>query len=444
MSCKKEWNYHHLEKQFTKTFMKGTGKYKENGGYDRHFSEVLMKTELSFFDESSKAIDLERIELDYEWKRYSTYLPHPGVTDKWVFHLKKKRREKCICKRGQKNCVCVPIEEKLEYSKKMEEVLFEIAEHPNKMIDLRTTLKNKFIKMIDEFNNKSPEGAGIQKCMKADCDGFLTDGWSCRKCHNITCKSCLTIKTDGHECDIETIETIQKCLKETKPCPKCHQRIQKADGCDQMFCTQCDTIFSWNTGTIQFGGWIHAPDAINRMRETGTLNRDVRDVQCGGTPDINEIIRKINKVNHTEGGINWRHNFIDDIRKVVNLMKTYESRVLPFSLPKTQYSRNLEDRKKFITGRISRKTFLMYIFDSEMFSMKRQEEYKILNGWFIATGDMLRNFTVLKKHEEWVFMMKHIKIYIDVINDSITKNVSEVYGRSSYRIDLEKSIYNNM
>ena len=51
--------------------------------------------------------------------------------------------------------------------------------------------------------------------------------------------------------------------------------------CDQMWCTQCRTAFSWRTGTIETGV-IHNPHAVRWRREHGDLERDARDVPCGG------------------------------------------------------------------------------------------------------------------------------------------------------------------
>jgi hypothetical protein len=42
-----------------------------------------------------------------------------------------------------------------------------------------------------------------------------------------------------HVCDKETLATAQMIEKDTKPCPKCGNRIHKIEGCDQMFDPQC-------------------------------------------------------------------------------------------------------------------------------------------------------------------------------------------------------------
>ena len=56
--------------------------------------------------------------------------------------------------------------------------------------------------------------------------------------------------------------------KDTKPCPKCGTGIFKIDGCDVMFCINCQTYFSWNTGKIHTRS-LHNPEAVRWMREQG-------------------------------------------------------------------------------------------------------------------------------------------------------------------------------
>jgi hypothetical protein len=119
----------------------------------------------------------------------------------------------------------------------------------------------------------------IQKCPAESCEGFLSTQWMCGLCNIKVCKDCHEPKTDTtiHMCDPELVESIKAIKKEAKPCPKCASQISKIDGCDQMWCTQCKTAFSWNTGKIE-QHIIHNPHYFQWMRENGVMPRAPGDV----------------------------------------------------------------------------------------------------------------------------------------------------------------------
>jgi hypothetical protein len=108
----------------------------------------------------------------------------------------------------------------------------------------------------------------IMKCPQATCEGFLTAQYRCGLCEIHVCAHCHIPKTEDHTCDPAVVETIKQIRKEAKPCPKCASLISKVDGCDQMWCTQCHTTFSWTTGAVATGV-VHNPHYFQYMRETG-------------------------------------------------------------------------------------------------------------------------------------------------------------------------------
>lgn len=112
--------------------------------------------------------------------------------------------------------------------------------------------------------------AFIMKCPESTCEGFLSSQYKCGLCDVHVCSHCHLVKTEGHVCDPDLVETIKQIRKEAKPCPKCAALISKIDGCDQMWCTQCHTAFSWTTGAVA-AGVVHNPHYFQYLRETGQV-----------------------------------------------------------------------------------------------------------------------------------------------------------------------------
>lgn len=100
------------------------------------------------------------------------------------------------------------------------------------------------------------------KCPSTECKGFLNSKFICELCETNVCKHCYIkiSKDNDHECNQDDVKTFQQIKKDAKPCPKCGEFISKIGGCDQMFCNQCGTAFSWKTGQVETG-LIHNPHA---------------------------------------------------------------------------------------------------------------------------------------------------------------------------------------
>lgn len=135
------------------------------------------------------------------------------------------------------------------------------------------------------FNGTSPDAERkkfIMKCQSENCPGFLSTQYKCGVCDVYTCSECLETKDDDHECKKENIESAKMIKKETRSCPTCATRIYKIDGCDQMWCVDCKTAFSWNSGQIS-NTRIHNPHYYEYLRQTngGVIPREPGDIPGG-------------------------------------------------------------------------------------------------------------------------------------------------------------------
>lgn len=127
-------------------------------------------------------------------------------------------------------------------------------------------------------NDSAQVESFIVNCPTTDCPGtmliFGAETVTCQKCLVTVCTKCLEPHLDNHICDPEIIKTMEEVAKTTKKCPNCSVRIQKTDGCDQMFCVKCHVAFSWKTTRIHKGA-IHNPHYFEWLQATtqnNTLN----------------------------------------------------------------------------------------------------------------------------------------------------------------------------
>jgi hypothetical protein len=89
--------------------------------------------------------------------------------------------------------------------------------------------------------------------------------YSCPDCHEL---KGVARDDPGHTCDADKVATVRLLAHDSRNCPKCGVTITKLEGCDQMFCTACNTGFSWRTGKIADGP-IHNPHYFAWLRTQG-------------------------------------------------------------------------------------------------------------------------------------------------------------------------------
>jgi hypothetical protein len=116
--------------------------------------------------------------------------------------------------------------------------------------------------------NTTEKVLNVFPCAKTECRGYVNSDFCCGTCESRYCPKCFQSKVStDHSCKPEDIQTAKEIDRSSKPCPKCSVRIHKIDGCDQMWCTQCHTAFSWNTGKVEQNE-IHNPHYYEWFRGT--------------------------------------------------------------------------------------------------------------------------------------------------------------------------------
>ena len=92
---------------------------------------------------------------------------------------------------------------------------------------------------------------------------------SCPGCKTVYCALCGNDAHPGAECPPPS-ETLEWLSKRTKPCPNCHNRIEKNGGCDHMTCRPpggCGHEFCWRCEMPYRGHRMGGPACKARERQ---------------------------------------------------------------------------------------------------------------------------------------------------------------------------------
>ena len=166
--------------------------------------------------------------------------------------------------------------------------------------------------------------AFVMKCPQSTCQGFLSTQYKCGLCETRVCAHCHVVKTEEHTCDPATVETIQQIRREARPCPRCTALISKVDGCDQMWCTQCRTAFSWNTGRVETTV-VHNPHFFQYMRETGQAapRRDNPGFGCAAVHNIGDTLHRLRWTCRLASNRQFLDTLTEDYRQVVDAREVH-------------------------------------------------------------------------------------------------------------------------
>ena len=237
----------------------------------------------------------------------------------------------------------------------------------------------------------------IQKCPIESCNGFLNSAWKCGICEAFICSKCHVPKASrndpDHVCDEAVVSNIRAIKKDSKPCPKCSTYIFKIDGCDQMWCPECKTAFSWRTGKIE-NGTVHNPHYFDFMRSVnnGAIPRQPGDVHaCDVIPGFNTIWYSTTR---------WRRNNPKERDITTKVMEFHRQRVHFNRIEINRINTDYQEVYSVYRVRYLLKDISIEEFESKISkSMKKEERdgeiLEIYNLYHNVTGEILKNLNEL-------------------------------------------------
>jgi len=254
---------------------------------------------------------------------------------------------------------------------------------------------------------KDPPREFIKGCSRNGCNGFLSTAWKCRVCDLYTCKDCHEPKDDQHECNPDTVKSVEQIKSDSRPCPRCHSLIYKINGCDQMFCTSCHTPFSWRTGKIELGR-VHNPHYYEYQRQRGQLNREIGDIQCGGMPDQYQL--------------NWT---TPEIRQFHRGLLEFQQYRLPGYIvgDVNAFQLNLTLRVNFMAKVISEATFKNEIYRKDKELAKKREIGMVATTFLQIMSDLYTRLVIDRERETFDIELAAAIEY----SNSLFRDISRVY-----------------
>lgn len=140
----------------------------------------------------------------------------------------------------------------------------------------------------DMLRKRDYAAAIVSYCEMKNCEGLiLRPDHKCTMCSSVYCPGCSEcLSGEEHVCDDTKKSDHSNFAKTTKFCPVCHTLCAK-EGCDQVFCTNCKSLFDWETLELETGK-IHNVEALNHAGLRG--ERDFDDIPCGGMPRASEFV----------------------------------------------------------------------------------------------------------------------------------------------------------
>lgn len=295
-------------------------------------------------------------------------------------------------------------------------IIQNLQEEINMLKIMETTTENGEIRVSTRKNSSNTI---VKRCPSNNCRAFLDSDFKCTLCNISVCKECHQTISEGHECKKDDIETVKFIKNSAKHCPSCTVPIYKIEGCDQMWCVNCHTAFSWETGNID-NSKIHNPHYFRWLAATdkGRVTRNPLDFTCGRDLGEEFLVNYIK----IQDMITCKYNnpyvttYYDNVyyfRFIINNMLTY---LIP-QYQENRQSKNLQSRIKYILNEIDEDEFKTELFSNEKMTLRNKEILDLITMYIHVCTDIFYKiydnaYSVVYKNVEidFTYMQEFIKL----------------------------------
>ena len=368
--------------------------------------------------------------------------PKSFMTNQWKKHREQVFLDKELALLPATQPIVEHRNRKIKISKKIEEI-------DNQIRVLLTKKRELQYAIASPYKDKTSVSHFVRACADPECRGYLSSQWMCGLCEKHACKGCHVLldinERQPHVCNPDELATAKLLDKDTKPCPSCKTGIFKIEGCDQMWCTQCKTAFSWRTGAIETV--IHNPHFYEWQRRTGgEARRNPGDVVCGQeiTHQIIENLSRrlrISTTANTRGEPIYRtplsKTLYDRAYVIVRSMVHLRVAQLPHYRVGDNEN-NLELRISYMRQEIDKDTFMQRIQRSNKQFEKKREIYNIVSLFIQTMTDIMFRFQdeVNKSHLDAAEkILDEVQVIQDYTNECLG-DIAETYVNKSKKIQF--------
>jgi hypothetical protein len=273
------------------------------------------------------------------------------------------------------------------------------------------------------------------RCIYPDCSSIIHTSneftVTCNMCNGDICVKCQGFIINGndadHICDKAMIKMLESLKSNTRSCPKCATKIFKDGGCDQMFCTQCHTTFSWSTARIEHG-FKHNPHYLDWIKDQ-RLKNNYSNTRLS---DINTCVEYISyykliscfpkniwaesfKIKKKLVRINNLEDRLPSIEYYCLALRNFHSNILDIrsnegNHANIAYPDNHDLRVRYLTNEIDENNMAETIESREYDWYKSNALFQIYDMVFQSAGDIFHSFSIRPKSNPELYYATYLEL----------------------------------